>query len=236
MIEFNERRRVVTMGLALGAAVLSGSAASAEKSKQEREVLANEDLMREHGLLRRILLIYTVAAGRLRSGKDKIPANALGRAAGVFRTFGGDYHERMLEEKYVFPTVSRSKGAASELPRVLELQHQRGRAINEYVTSVTQSGNIGAADVLPLADVLNGFVLMYRRHAVMEDTVVFPAWRDALPEQQYRELSERFEKLEHQTFGQDGFEEMLKRVAAVETEFGIADLKVFTPPPPPKHS
>ena len=89
---------------------------------------------------------------------------------------------------------------------------------------------------MALADTLDDFVLMYRHHAAAEDTIVFPAWRDALPEQQYRELSERFEKIEQQTFGKDGYEEMLKRVAAVEAEFGIADLKTFTAPMPPKRS
>jgi len=234
MAEIDQRRRAVTIGVALGALV-SGAAAAAQP-KQEKEVPANEDLMREHGLLRRILLVYTAAAVQLRSGKDKLPADALGRAATVFRTFGEDYHERMLEEKYVFPTVSRSKGPAAELPRVLELQHQRGRAINEYVTAVTRRGSIASADAGPLADVLDGFVLMYRHHAAAEDTIVFPAWKDALPDQEYRELSERFEKVEQQTFGKDGYEEMLKRVAAVERELGIADLKAFTAPMPPKRS
>jgi hypothetical protein len=43
-------------------------------------------------------------------------------------------------------------------------------------------------------------------------------------------------KIEQQTFGEDGYKEMLKRVAAVEAEFGIAVLKAFTAPMPPKRS
>ena len=44
-----------------------------------KEVLAVEDMMREHGVLRRALLVYAEAAARLRSGQRPLPADALGR-------------------------------------------------------------------------------------------------------------------------------------------------------------
>jgi hemerythrin superfamily protein len=75
---------------------------------------------------------------------------------------------------------------------------------------------------------------MYEHHAAIEDTVVFPAWKNAISEKQYRELSERFEDLEQKTFGKDGFEDALKKMAAIEQSLGIADLARFTAPAPPK--
>ena len=35
-------------------------------------------------------------------------------------------------------------------------------------------------------------------------------------------------------FGKDGFEDALARIAAIEREFGLADLNALTAPAPPK--
>jgi hemerythrin-like domain-containing protein len=74
---------------------------------------------------------------------------------------------------------------------------------------------------------------MYRHHAAIEDTVVFPAWKQVVSAERYRELSDRFEDLEHQMFGEDGYEDAVKRIGAVEEAFGIADLAASTAPVPP---
>jgi hemerythrin-like domain-containing protein len=190
--------------------------------------------MREHGVLRRALLVYTTAAARLRSGSGKVPADALMRTAQLFRSFGEDYHERMLEEQYVFPALAGAKGPVGALPDVLKAQHERGRAINDYVTAVTRGGSISPANAKPLADALDGFVLMYRHHAATEDTVLFPAWKEVVSAKQYDELTDRFEELEQQMFGKDGFEDAVARIAAIESALGIADLGSVTAPTPPK--
>ena len=62
------------------------------------EVTAAEDLMREHGILRRALLVYQESAMRLRQDAASVPPDALEKAANLFRVFGEDYHERKLEE------------------------------------------------------------------------------------------------------------------------------------------
>jgi hemerythrin-like domain-containing protein len=130
-------RRLVLTG---GAAALAGTLALplALAAEQEKETPAAEDLMREHGVLRRALLVYAEAASRLRGAKADVPAEPLKRTAELFRSFGEDYHERMLEEKYLFPTVARLQDPAARLPAVLKAQHDRGRTINEYVIAVTR--------------------------------------------------------------------------------------------------
>jgi hypothetical protein len=47
--------------------------------------------------------------------------------------------------------------------------------------------------------------------------------------QEYAALGEDFEKKEHQLFGEDGFDKMVDRVAAIEKTLGIYDLAQFTP-------
>jgi hypothetical protein len=84
----------------------AGESASKKDEKEEGgEVTATEDLMREHGVLRRALLVYTAAANRLRANPASVPPDALQKTAKLFRTFGEDYHEKKLEEPYIFPAV-----------------------------------------------------------------------------------------------------------------------------------
>lgn len=230
-----KRRRLLAAGLAASAVGVGVASVHAEEGEsKEKEVKAVEDLMREHGVLRRALLVYSTAAARLRSGSGKVPSDALMRTAQLFRGFGEDYHERMLEELHVFPALAGATGPVGALPEVLKAQHERGRAINDYVAAVTRGGNISSGNAKPLADALDGFVLMYRHHAAMEDTVVFPAWKEVVSAKEYDELTDRFEELEQQMFGKDGFEDAVARIAAIEETIGIANLASVTAPAPPK--
>ena len=75
---------------------------------------------------------------------------------------------------------------------------------------------------------------MYQNHTAREDTIVFPAWKTALSERQLKEMSERFEAIEHRQFGKDGFEDAVATITRVEQQLGLADLAQFTPPAPPQ--
>lgn len=200
--------------------------------EKSTDVLAVEDLMREHGVLRRALLVYAQAASQLRRGQA-IPAQALRRAAELFCRFGEDYHERALEEQHVFPAVIAAGGGAAAICRTLATQHRRGRQITDYVLAAGAGTTIGRSHMEPLADVLDGMVRMYQHHTAIEDTVVFPAWKRTLTPARYSALSEQFEALEKRMFGHDGFEDAVQRIGTVEQAFGLADLATLTAAPPP---
>jgi hemerythrin-like domain-containing protein len=236
MIEFdNARRRLV---VAAGAGLLLAGAASAtvhaaEKSESdEKEVGAVEDLMREHGVIRRAILVYRGMAGKLRANPSSLDSDLLRRTATMFRTFGEDYHEKKLEEAHIFPAVKKSGGPAAAYVDVLLAQHRRGREITDYILALTSKGAIGSGDAEPLARALDGVELMYAHHAAREDTVVFPAWKDAISAHQLDEMGEIFEEIEHKQFGKDGFEDAVAQIARIEEALGIADIAQFTPPPP----
>src|SRR5947207_5635114 len=128
-------------------------------------------------------MVYSETAARLR-GRDRLDPKPIQRAAELFRRFGEGYHEMMLEEIHIFPRIKQAGGPAAALVDVLKMQHQRGREITAYILQVAARGAIGTADAEPLAATFETFVRMYRAHAAREDTVVFPAWKDALSEQQ----------------------------------------------------
>jgi len=92
----------------------------------------------------------------------------------LFRAFGEDYHEKSLEEAFIFPSVKKAGGAAADLPDILLAQHQCGREITDYILTAATS-KFGAANVGGLAKTLGSFVLMYRHHAAREDTIIFSA-------------------------------------------------------------
>jgi hemerythrin superfamily protein len=75
---------------------------------------------------------------------------------------------------------------------------------------------------------------MYCNHAAREDTIVFPAWKKTLSEKQLEELGDKFEEIEHQQFGEDGFDDAEKQISGIEEQLGLADLAKFTIAPPPK--
>jgi hemerythrin-like domain-containing protein len=191
----------------------------------EEEVTAAEDLMREHGLLRRILFVYEDAAGRLDAGQD-VPLGPLHDAAGAVRAFVEDYHAR-LEEQHVFPRF-REAGLLVGLVDTLKTQHDVGRRVTDRVLGLCGATACDGDDRRRLAEALRGYATMYGPHTAHEDTDVFPRLRGLLGPEGYDALGEQFEVEERQRFGDDGFEAMLAKVAAVEAAFGLDDLTRFT--------
>ena len=244
----DEQRRQLLTGISLaGAGVLlnacrtdSGRATNEEKTEPAPgevahvEVTATEDLMREHGILRRALLVYRESATRLRQDPASIPPDTLEKAANLFRVFGEDYHEKKIEEVFVFPIVKKSPGTPATYVDLLLAQHERGRQITDYVLSLTREDRIPSNSVEPLARALESMVRMYEHHAAIEDTVVFPVWKTAVGEAELDALAARFEEIESEHFGGDGFDTALKRMEEIEMSLGLSNLEMFTAPEPPK--
>ena len=197
------------------------------REAEEEDVSPAEDLMREHGVLDRVLLIYDEAVRRL-DGREELDAAHVRDAAGIVRRFIEDYHEK-LEEEELFPRFEKARKLA-DLVGTLRTQHQAGRRITEEIQQLAVPATLKApAERGRLAAALRRFNRMYRPHAAREDTVLFPALHQIVPRAEYDELGERFEKKEHELFGADGFETMVDRVAGIEKGLGIYDLAQFTP-------
>jgi hemerythrin-like domain-containing protein len=203
----------------------------AKRDDDEPEVTAVEDLMREHGVIRRVLVVYREAAPRLRATPAAVPPDALQKAAKLIRSFAEDYHERQLEEANIFPALGKS-GAVAATVSTLLAQHQRGREITDYILAVTQK-TLGAPSAEVLAKTLESFARMYEEHTAMEDTIVFPAWKKTLSPKELDLAGDRFEAIEKKTFGKDGFDDAVDQISAIEKALGI-ELTAITAPPPPK--
>jgi hemerythrin-like domain-containing protein len=196
------------------------------KNDSEEGVSPAEDLMREHGVLNRILLVYDTCKMRLVNG-EQFSIDVLTNSAGIIRSFIEDYHEK-LEEDFLFPRFEKANQLTG-LVQVLRKQHQAGRILTDRIISVGKSKSLTNDDHRQLIKYLTEFNIMYRPHEAREDTILFPALKKIISSNEYDSLGEEFEKKEHELFGKDGFETMVERVAVIEKQLDIYELSKFTP-------
>jgi hemerythrin-like domain-containing protein len=209
----------------VGCAGASHGAEHPSSSEGEDEVTPAEDLMREHGVLRRVMYVYDEACMRIDSQRD-VPLDALAACAGIVRRVIEDYHEK-LEEDFLFPRFEKA-GKLAELTAILRRQHVVGRELTGQIVALAKAP-LADGDRAKLASVLRRFNHMYRPHAAREDTVLFPELRGLVGAKAYEELGEQFEDKEKQMLGDHGFEHAVAEVARLEQAFGVDDLAKLTP-------
>ena len=225
----NRRQFLKTSGIVIASSAV-GSAASLfakEEEKKSEKVSPPEDLMREHGVLKRILLVYGEALRRMEANED-LPPELLADSAKIIREFVEDYHEK-LEENFLFPRF-RKANKLVDLVDVLLQQHQAGRRLTDITMHLATNQALKSADDRrKLADSMRQFIRMYSPHEAREDTVLFPAFHGIVSAHEFDSLGEDFEKKEDELFGDDGFFKIVDRVAGIEKKFGIYELAQFTP-------
>src|SRR4051794_31839405 len=202
----DDRRRFLTAAAALGIGTLAPCRAPGDdrrsddkKDRPEEEVGAAEDLMREHGVLNRILLIYEEGLRRLRD-RDEVPPEVFHKPATLVRKFVEDYHEK-LEEKFIFPEFEKARKMV-DLVKVLKEQHEAGRRVTDVILRNADRDRFRKEDARKeLVAACEGFIRMYRPHEAREDTVLFPALHRLLSAKRLKELGEQFEKEEDRLFG-----------------------------------
>lgn len=195
--------------------------------KEEFEIPLTEDLMREHGVLDRILLIYEEIIKRIENKVDFSPSS-LYAAVSILKSFIADYHEKM-EEDYVFPLFEK-QNREIKLVRTLREQHNKGRDITTRLQQILEIQKVlDTKTKHVIKQLLQSYIDMYRPHEAQEDTVLFPQVRSLVSEKEFKELGEKFENFEHMFFGENGFNKMVKKVENIEKELGIYNLEQFTP-------
>ena len=194
--------------------------------EKEEQVTPPEDLMREHGVLDRVLLLYEAGIRKWSSREDFDPA-LITQSAEIIRDFINNYHEKS-EEDHVFPRF-RKAGKMVDLVDTLLRQHEAGRKVTERIIAVAPASRANPDNRRQLIASMQSFITMYRPHAAREDTDLFPKLKDVVSSNEYDAMAEEFENKEHELFGEDGFEKMAARVAQLEQRMGIHDLDQFTP-------
>ena len=225
----NNRRAFLKKGILIGTLTgVSGlGLVTSCEEEGEQEVSPSEDLMREHGVLNRILLIYDTCKSHL-VNNEQFDLAVLSNSAQIIRTFIEDYHEK-LEEDFLFPRFEKAN-QLTDLVQVLRSQHKAGRILTDQIILFGKMKSFaGTNESQKLIKLLGDFNGMYRPHEAREDTVLFPAIRKIVSKNEYFALGEEFEEKEHKLFGEDGFDTMVEKVANIEKQLGIYELSQFTP-------
>ncbi len=148
--ENHTRRQFLWAGTAAAGGLLAATALRADGPAERQaantaeDVSPAEDLMREHGVLRRLLLVYEEVDRRIAGDvasvlghRQAVKPELLSHATQLIRHFIEDYHEH-LEEDHVFPRLVKA-GKLVDLTKVLEKQHDAGRRLTNHVLEATEA-------------------------------------------------------------------------------------------------
>lgn len=213
--------------LALAGDSLIGGRAGASDDKP-RPPSPGEELMTEHGVLKRVLLAYRAVSRRLADG-EPVDGGVVMDAAQIVSDYVEGFHEG-LEEAYVFPRVAASGRAQAQLVQTLVVQHDRGRHLTAGILELAATDLATERARGALNRRLDSFVAMYEPHEAWEDTVVYPTLRAVTPQRVLDELADRFASYEAGRYSDDALAAILQRVVGVEERLGIGVLSAFTPP------
>ena len=220
---FHQRRGLLLRAASLVPASIIHPAAGARTNAARPT--PNEDLMQEHGLVTRVILVYGRAIELLNSNQA-IDLALIGRAAQIVARVIHGHHE-VEEERIVFPVVEKTAGM-QKLTSTLRGQHNAARGITAII-----GRNAGAVSVKEparrkeLIVAMQNFINMYGPHGAHEDTEIYPAFRDALTRDEYAKVAEQFAADEQRVNKENGFRENVAGLARIEGALG-AELSRYT--------
>lgn len=155
-----------------------------------------DNLITEHGSVRRIELICDYITKNI----STVSPHIILRVAKLIRNFIQNHHEKS-EEKTIFSKLIDS------MPRIilpLTAQHQFGKRL---ITTVLQTPD----DKRVVASALAQFSKMYNPHGTYEDTIVYPAFREAVKGQEDKYQEE-----------DDDEKSVMDAIIATEEELGLS--------------
>ena len=226
-ISYARRRWLIgsTGALLLATPALAQQPAPSKTKATEGGIPATERLMRDSGVLLRVLAIYEAGGRRLGGGED-IEPKIFGLAAETMRDFVHGYHEKQ-EDELVFPRFKKA-GRMVELVDVMMAQHGSGRKLTTTILELAPKSGT-KAERQSMIDAMQASIVLYRPHVARELTDVLPTLRTLVTPNEFDELSAALEKDETEKLGKEGFDKMAKKVEALEKRIGINDLSQFNP-------
>ena len=130
---------------ALLPATLLAHSTTGQDQHEGDDIAADDRLMREHGILKSVLVIYEEVIRRVDAKEDLAPQTVID-SAGIIRKFIEDYHQK-LEEDHVFPLFRKYYGRQDvlrlyaqkllDLVDILHEQHQASRQLTDRILSTS---------------------------------------------------------------------------------------------------
>lgn len=222
----SRRNFISKLAFALTSAVAATAPAFAFRTTPPEPPI--EDLMQEHGVLSRLLLIFEESAKQLSTEKTRTTALETIKTTNdlIIQNFAG--HHEKIEEIAIFPVINRSSDTSmKDLVQVLLEQHKVGSSLTERITALYAAPKVDS-HALELSELIDSYVRMYRAHASREDTILFPFARRQLNDAQYAELTNKVRNIESHLRSNSELATLLAQIDALETNLGIHNLAHYT--------
>lgn len=178
---------------------------------------ATEILKSEHRVIERVLTAVEAAVDKLQRGEEVRPGFFLDVAQFVKGFADGCHHQK--EEGALFKTMV-AYGAPQEGPIAVMLwEHDQGRAYIQALRAGAlewQAGELSARQKV-IENAL-GYVHLLRQHIMKEDEILFPLADQVIPVEKYAQVSEEFDRVEHEETGEGVHEKYLALAEALERE------------------
>lgn len=198
-----------------------------EKLAFKSEFTPIEALMQEHATLDRLLLIYDKCLSLI-DADDESALKIIKKVAQLIKQNIEGQHEP-AEEKLIFKKLS-DVGKLSKTIATLIEQHKTSRKLTNEIIDLCSKKLDGIQEKNELQLLIKSFTRMYRSHAAIENTFVFPELRNLMDAKEFKGFSRWFEKKEKSLFGgEEDLEKTIKIIESLEKEVGINKLEDFTP-------
>jgi hemerythrin-like domain-containing protein len=216
-----ERRSLLKSAAAAAAAAMAAPAFAQQRAMPMKT--PGEDLMQEHGLVGRVILVYRRAIELAEANRFYHPDRVAAAAQIVSRVIHG--HHEPEEEEIMFPVLEKPV-ELNMLVSVLRGQHRAARALTARIgLEIADPGRKSQA-----LQAMRDFIQMYEPHGAYENSIVYPAFRETVGPRRYAELSKLWADNERKLLG--SFGNYTTRLAGIEQALGLS-LADYTPPPPP---
>lgn len=177
--------------------------------------MASEDLMYEHALLDRIILLLEHINIKLVDDLDiSKKMEQIIILITIVKDFIENFHEKM-EEKYIFPYFSKHE-KYKEYINILIFQHIESNKITNKIIEYAKENN------KELNSMIHQFIYMYRAHANRENTIIFKKIKKIIPIDEYKKISEKMDLLEDEQFGKGAYDKFLKMIIDIENYYNLS--------------
>lgn len=193
---------------------------------EEEESSPIEDLMKEHGFIELILVMYQRMIDQAAMGQA-VDISVIHRSAEMLKNIVSDHHEKD-EELYIFPKFIEANYIV-EIIDTLKEQHDRSRIIIKEMMDLSSRGRQIDYDARKrLINLCGAFVYMYLPHIAHEDTILYPTFYDIVSADYVQDIREKMEDEEERLLGETGFRGLIGRVSELEKIVGVHDIDQFT--------
>ena len=171
----------------------------AQVVRRRMEMRPTEDLMNEHRVIERMLVVVSRAADRLNEGRE-VGSEVFVGAADFFKNFADRCHHGK-EEKLLFKKMM-ERGVSGEVGPIAVMlrEHEDGRAHVRKIAELS-ARKLDERSRTELIKHAKAYVDLLGQHIQKEDNILYPMANQILTSEDQKELEKGFDEVEEKIMG-----------------------------------